>query len=109
MQRVIYYRDMRKAIESAKQEDGQAISNALELAKASSTENGLGGDMREDAYWERPCAAKGLTSYRYKGRYGWIMIGAGDRAEALREAARSTDNVLPENLQVWNGKEYANL
>lgn len=27
-------RDMRKAIESAKQEDGQAISNALELAKA---------------------------------------------------------------------------
>ena len=65
--------------------------------------------MREDAYWERPCAAKGLTSYRYKGRYGWIMIGAGDRAEALREAARSTDNVLPELLQVWNGREYVNL
>ena len=34
MQRVIYYTDMRKVIASAKQGDGQAISNALELAKA---------------------------------------------------------------------------
>jgi len=57
-------------------------------------------------FWNRPCAIAGLTSYRYKGRYGWIMIGAGDHAEALREAARSTDNVSPENLQVWNGSEY---
>jgi hypothetical protein len=26
----------------------------------------------------KPLAAAGLTSYRYKGRYGWIMIGARD-------------------------------
>ena len=60
-------------------------------------------------YWNRPCAASGLTSYRYKGRYGWLMIGASDTADALREAARSTDNVSPENLQVWDGLQYVNV
>ena len=35
---------------------------------------------------DRPLAAKGLVSYRYRGRYGWIMIGAKDNADALREA-----------------------
>jgi hypothetical protein len=60
-------------------------------------------------YWNRPCAGDGLTSYRYKGRFGWIMIGAVDTADALREAARSTINVSAENLQVWDGLEYVNV
>lgn len=51
---------------------------------------------------DRPLAATGLTSYRYKGRYGWIMIGAHDRADALNEASRSTDDPIEEcKLQQW--------
>ena len=56
---------------------------------------------------DKPCAAHGLTSYRYRGRYGWIMIGARDDADALREAARSSSDAINRaNLQVWNGAEY---
>ena len=56
---------------------------------------------------DRPLAAPGLTSYRYAGRYGWIMIGATDDAGALREAQRSTrDAVTADRLQVWGGHEY---
>lgn len=58
------------------------------------------------AIQNRPLAAAGLTSYRYRGRYGFVMIGARDHADALREAARSTDNVTAANLEVWNGAEY---
>ena len=53
---------------------------------------------------DRPCAAEGLTSYRARGRYGWIMIGAADDADAWREALRSTDT--PTDLQRWDGTEY---
>lgn len=55
---------------------------------------------------DRPLAAAGLTSYRYRGRYGWIMIGATDAVDALREAGRSTNDPAPWNLEVWNGTEY---
>lgn len=56
---------------------------------------------------DKPMAAHGLTSYRYKGRYGWIMIGAKDDNDALNEAKRSTsDKVTMENLQVWKGSQY---
>lgn len=49
-----------------------------------------------------------MTSYRYKGRYGWIMIGAHDHDGALSEASRSTDDpVAIDNLQVWDGAAYA--
>lgn len=52
---------------------------------------------------ERPLAARGLVSYRYRGRYGWIMIGAMDAHDALREAARSTDDSIERaNLEIWN-------
>ena len=55
----------------------------------------------------RPLAAPGLTSYRYAGRYGWIMIGAHDDQDALRQAQRSTDDqVTPDRLQRWTGSEY---
>jgi hypothetical protein len=57
-------------------------------------------------YWNKPMAAHGLTSYRYKGRYGWIMIGARDTKDALSEANRSTVNVVIDNLEVWNGEKY---
>lgn len=54
-----------------------------------------------------PLAIPGLTSYRCRGKFGWIMIGANDVAEALREAARSErDAAKRENLQVWNGRQY---
>ena len=59
-----------------------------------------------DATADRPCAAAGLTSYRYRGRYGWIMIGATDRASALRSAARSTSAPIdPDQLEIWS--DYA--
>lgn len=57
---------------------------------------------------DRPLAVPGLTSYRYRGRFGWIMIGARDTADALREAARSTDDTItPERLEIWSGVQYA--
>lgn len=56
---------------------------------------------------DKPMAAHGLTSYRYRGRYGWIMIGATDDAGALREAARSTDaTIAAERLERWDGRAY---
>lgn len=51
-------------------------------------------------------AAYGLTSYRLKGRYGFVMIGAKSHDEALREALRSTDEAKRENLEVWTGSKY---
>jgi hypothetical protein len=58
---------------------------------------------------DRPLAAPGLTSYRYAGRYGWLMIGAKDNADALREANRSASvkgAATLENLEVWDGTRY---
>ena len=63
-----------------------------------------------EPYYNRPLAAAGLTSYRYRSRYGWIMIGATDDADALQEAQRSTnDPVSRANLQVWNGQRYISV
>mgnify|MGYP001556602952 CR=1 FL=1 len=59
---------------------------------------------------DRPLAAAPLKSYRYKGAYGWIMIGARDDADALIQAARSfSDKRLTaneDNLERWNGYFY---
>jgi hypothetical protein len=56
----------------------------------------------------KPCASPNLQSFRYRGRYGWIMIGAHDVLDALREAARSTGgNVTLQSLQEWDGEQYA--
>lgn len=62
-------------------------------------------------HWDKPMAARGLTSYRYPGRYGWIMIGAKDDLDALREAQRSMSTGTPviEKLQKWNGETYSNV
>jgi hypothetical protein len=51
---------------------------------------------------DKPLAANGFSSYRYKGRYGWIMIGATSISDALNEAQRSThDKVSLTGLQVY--------
>lgn len=61
-------------------------------------------------YCDSPCAAQGLTSYRYRGGFGWIMIGARNTAEALSEAQRSTyELVTTDRLQVWSGDTYLNI
>jgi len=54
-----------------------------------------------------PMAGPGLQSYRYRSAYGWVMIGATDDADALREAQRSTPApVTADRLQRWTGTEY---
>lgn len=56
---------------------------------------------------DKPLAAYGLESYRYKGRYDWVMIGAINDSDALHEASRSvSDEINPLNLQKWNGDSY---
>lgn len=53
----------------------------------------------------KPLASSGLTSFRYKGRYGWIMIGATSTEDALREARRSTGGPATiNNLDIWDGR-----
>jgi hypothetical protein len=51
-------------------------------------------------------AAYGLISYRIKGRYGFIMIGARDHNDAWNQALRSSKYLERKNLEIWNGKEY---
>jgi uncharacterized short protein YbdD (DUF466 family) len=60
---------------------------------------------KKENFTDKPMAASGLKSYRYKGRYGHIMIGAKDHDDAVNEAKRSTrDNVSHENLEMWDEK-----
>lgn len=59
----------------------------------------------ERHFTECPCAAAGLISYRYAGMFGWLMIGARDNSDALREAARSispSETSTIDKLQIWN-------
>lgn len=56
---------------------------------------------------DKPLAAEGLRIYRYRGRYGLIMIGATDKYDAMREVARSMDDLVQfENLDVWKDGRY---
>lgn len=56
---------------------------------------------------DKPLAAPPFDSYRYRGRYGFIMIGARGAAEALSEARRSTDGpVTLDHLEKWDGAQY---
>ncbi len=64
------------------------------------------GDAMPYALEDRPLAAIGLTSYRCKGRYGWIMIGAKDPEDAYREALRSSREAQRADLEVWDGQRY---
>lgn len=60
-------------------------------------------------FTDKPCAAPGLTSYRYKGPFGFVMIGATSDDDAMNEAKRSlTNGTLSRNaLQVWDEGERA--
>jgi hypothetical protein len=58
---------------------------------------------------DRPLAAEGLTSYRCRGRFGWIMIGAKNDDEAFREAQRSSESAARETLQRWDGERYVDV
>lgn len=63
--------------------------------------------MNARPYWERPCAARGLHSFRYRGQFGFVMIGALDCADALQEAKRSLEHSPdPARLERWNGAAY---
>lgn len=63
--------------------------------------------IRQQELCDKPLATKGLTSYRYRGRYGWIMIGALNAADAVREAQRSThDDIDLNNLEIWEDGSY---
>lgn len=54
---------------------------------------------------DRPLADHGLTSYRYWGQFGWIMIGAHCDEDALQHAKRSMEESSEptlDRLQVWS-------
>jgi hypothetical protein len=57
---------------------------------------------------DRPCADHGWTSFRYKGPYGFIMIGAANTEDALREARRGVTDpatiVTVNNLDIWDAE-----
>ena len=54
------------------------------------------------SHTERPCAAAGLTSYRY----GQIMIGATSTQDALNDANRSLTQgtATVDRLEIWNAR-----
>lgn len=54
----------------------------------------------------KPCAAHGLISYRIKGRFGFIMIGAKNHNDAWSEAQRSSKYLNREDLEIWSGSKY---
>jgi hypothetical protein len=59
---------------------------------------------------DHPMASNGLITYRYRGRYGFIYIGASTDTEALSEAKRSTnDKVTPDRLERHNGQRFVGV
>jgi hypothetical protein len=57
-----------------------------------------------------PMASNGLITYRYRGRYGFIYIGARTDTEALSEAQRSTDDkVTADRLERHNGQRFVGV
>lgn len=69
----------------------------------------LTGPCESSRLCDRPLAVAGLKSYRCRGRYGFIMIGAADDADALREARRSWPEATADRIEVWDGAQYAPL
>ena len=64
----------------------------------------------EVASEDKPCADYGLTSYRYKGQYGFIMIGADSTVTALQAAECSTRTpVSIENLEIYANGRYQSI
>lgn len=70
----------------------------------------LGGGLARNVSADRPMAAPGLSSYRLRSPYGsYIMIGARDHDDAMREAARSTPNPDRAALEIWDGSRYVKV
>lgn len=55
---------------------------------------------------DKPLAADGFKSYRCMGAFNWIMIGAVDHADAIREALRSNPHAKLDTLQQWRDGQY---
>lgn len=55
---------------------------------------------------DKPLATKGMTSYRCRSPFGWIMIGARDSDDAMRQARLSNEAASREDLQIWDGVRY---
>lgn len=54
-------------------------------------------------------ASNGYITYRYKGPFGSILIGAIDDVDALNEAKRSlSSGEIPDKglLERWNGEQW---
>ena len=62
--------------------------------------------MTQVNFSDRPMGDPGLTSYRCKGRYGWIMIGARNDDDAWSEARRSSDYADKNTLERWTEGKY---
>lgn len=86
--------------------DKQPLQTLKRAAKAAGRDDSVGSQGGDPA--GKPMAAEGLLSYRYKGPYGFVMIGAKDVDDALRQAQSSltAGSASIDNLQVWNGSEY---
>lgn len=90
-------------------------STPVEMAPILAVEEGMTVEptpapVEEVAPADKPLAAEGLESYRYKSPYGWINIGANSVEEALTEAARSTNaEITVEGLQQWDGTQYVDV
>ena len=56
-----------------------------------------------------PCAAEGLISYRSKSPFGWVMIGALNVEDAIKQAKRSTSFTSIDTLERWNGAHYVKV
>lgn len=54
----------------------------------------------------KPLAAPGYTSYRCKQPFGWVMIGATNDDDAMKQAKQSAPNANIKDLQAWDGKAY---
>lgn len=79
----------------------KAWSDAAREASAEAR-HGKGQSKDDVQAHDKPLAAAGLKSYRLKGPYGYVMIGAKDHDDAMREAARSTASPKRENLEMWD-------
>ena len=67
--------------------------------------------------FDKPMAAEGLQSYRYKKHNGgYVMIGAENDFDALTQAKLSItageydffEGITLKNMQKWNGNAYVN-
>lgn len=108
----IVARDIRNEIgQTLTQDEAQnALTKLAELEAAGNRWSVGTMKMNEKPAHDRPLAVRGLKSYRYRGDFGWVMIGARDNADALREAERSIDGKASlDRLQAWNGTEYVNV